>query len=125
MMIAGQLVTSDEGHTLKEVVTLSVLLGLGKPNDFVIDEPSSGGNLPALSNDGCGSEDLMEDNWGPILEAVTIEEEDRDDEQASVMVSIELLDDDEPNNNLPDVPESVKHSTDTSDKTAGTNTEAT
>merc|ERR1719458_338739 len=126
MMIAGQLVTSNEEHTLKEVVTLSVLLGLGKPNDFVIDEPSSGGNLPALSNDGGGSEDLMEDNWGPILEAVTIEEENRDEEQASVMVSIELLDDeDEPDNNLPDVPELVNHSTDTSDKTAGTNAEAT
>ena len=117
--------SEKSGYTLAfhQVVTLSVLLGLGKPNDFVIDEPRSGGNLPALSNDGGGSEDLMEDNWGPILEAVTIEEENRDEEQASVMVSIELLDDeDEPNNNLPDVPESVNHSTNTPDKTAGTNT---
>jgi len=139
-MIAGQRITSDQRHTLKEVVSLSVLLGLGKPNDFIIDEPSSGGNLPALSNDGAGTEDLMEDNWGPILEAVTIEEEDRDEERAAftpnVMVSIELLDDeDATDNNPPDDPEPnnivamelshIPRSTNTSSTIAGTSRKAT
>ena len=105
---------------IQQVVSLSVLLGLGRPDDFIIDEPSSGENLPALSNDGAGTEDLMEDNWGPILEAVTIEEENRGEEQPasapSVMVSIMLLDDeDASDNNLPDrmsdEPESVSHPT--------------
>jgi len=127
-MMDGQLITSDEGHTLKEVVNLSVLLGLGGPNDFTIDEPSCGENLPTLSNDSGATEDLMEDNWGPILEAVTIEEEDRDEQEqeASVMVSVELFDDEDvPDNNPPDVPESANHSTDTPDETAEINTRAT
>ena len=104
-----------------QVISLSVLLGLGKPNSFIIDEVRSGGS--ALTNDVAGAEDLMEDNWGPILEAVTIEEENRDEEHAasspSVMVSIELSDDDDMpdsySSSPPDeIPESVDLLTDNS-----------
>ena len=73
---------------ISQVVSLCVLLGVGKPSNFTIED---------LRNDE--NEDLMETTWGPILEAVTIEEDDRDgDEERAIstpdaMVFIELSDD--------------------------------
>ena len=73
---------------ISQVVSLCVLLGVGKPSNFTIED---------LRNDE--NEDLMETTWGPILEAVTIEEDDSDgDEERAIstpdaMVFIELSDD--------------------------------
>ena len=104
-MMAGQPLISNDGHFLEEVeslhcqlfcifpfhqvVSLSLKLGIGKPEDFLLEETS------LRSPDTAGSGDFStEDDWGPILEAVVIGEEEEEEENnnsmSNDMVSIEL-----------------------------------
>jgi len=88
-MMAGQPLISNDGHFLEEVVSLSLKLGIGKPEDFLLEETS------LRSPDTAGSGDFStEDDWGPILEAVVCGEEEEEEENnnsmCNDMVSIEL-----------------------------------
>ena len=112
-MMAGQPLTSNDGHFLEEVdslhcqlfcifpfhqvVSLSLKLGIGKPEDFLLEETS------LRSPDTAGPGDFStEDDWGPILEAVVIGEEEKNNSTSNEMVSIELSDEEDICSTSPD-----------------------
>ena len=116
-MMAGQPLASNDGHFLEEVdslhcqlfcifpfhqvVSLSLKLGIGKPEDFLLEETS----LRSPDTAGLGNFST-EDDWGPILEAVVIgEEEEKEENNNSMsndMVSIELSDEEDICSTSPD-----------------------
>ena len=137
-MMAGQPLTSNDGHFLEEVdslhcqlfcifpfhqvVSLSLKLGIGKPEDFLLEETSP------RSPDTAGPGDFStEDDWGPILEAVVIGEEEKNNSTSNEMVSIELSDEEDicstspygHSNNLADgLPDSGNQSAEKTHRTA-------
>ena len=104
------------------MVSLSLKLGIGKPEDFLLEETSP------RSPDTAGSGDFStEDDWGPILEAVVIGEEEKNNSTSNEMVSIELSDEEDicstsldghTNNLADDLPDSGNQSAEKTHRTA-------